>query len=253
MPWDPALYLRYERYRKQPALDLLARIDHASPEVVFDLGCGPGNVTMLLAEQWPRAKVTGVDTSQEMLGEARQRAPKLAWKREDISAFDADDADVVFTNAALNWVADHGRVVARLFECLRPGGVLAIQMPRNYEQPSHAEIVACIEGSPWRDRLRPHLTFMHVQPPEFYYDLLAPVATDLEIWETNYIHTLSGDDPVLQWIMGTALRPIAGALEEPERGVFLDQMRQRYRAAYPPRPDGNTLFPMQRLFVLARR
>lgn len=253
MTWDPDLYLRYERYRKQPALDLLARVDHAAPEVVYDLGCGPGNVTMLLAERWPRAKVSGVDTSQEMLGEARQRAPKLAWKQQDISVFDADDADIVFTNAALNWVADHGRVVARLFECLRSGGVLAIQMPRNYEQPSHAEIEACIEDGPWRDRLLPHLTFTHVQPPEFYYDLLAPVATDLEIWETNYIHTLSGEDPVLQWIMGTALRPIAGALEEPERGVFLEQMRQRYRAAYPPRPDGNTLFPMQRLFVLARR
>lgn len=253
MAWDPSLYLRYERYRRQPALDLLARIDHAAPAVVYDLGCGPGNVTILLAERWPDARVTGIDSSPEMLDKASSVATSLEWRQGDISAFDASDVDIVFSNAALNWVPDHGTVLPRLFDALGENGVLAIQVPRNYAQPSHAEIVGCIEEGVWRDRLRPHLTFEHVQPPEFYFDLLCGEAADLELWETNYIHVLQGSDPVLNWIMGTALRPIADALEEPERKVFLDQMRERYRAAYPPRPDGTTLFPMQRLFVLARR
>lgn len=253
MAWDPGVYLRYERYRLQPALDLLARIDHAAAKTIYDLGCGPGNVTLRLAARWPDAQVTGIDNSEEMLEKARTRAPSLTWRRGDISAFDGRDADIVFSNAALNWVPDHESVVPRLFGALKEGGVLAIQVPRNYAQPSHAEIISCIEEGSWRDRLLPHVTFENVQPPGFYFDLLDGRAADLELWETNYIHALEGDDPVLDWIMGTALRPIADALEGAERADFLDQMRTRYSAAYPPRADGTTLFPMQRLFILARR
>lgn len=253
MAWDPGLYLRYERYRRQPALDLMARIDHADAATIYDLGCGPGNVTALLADRWPGARVIGIDSSPEMLEKAADLAPSITWQCGDIAAFDAHDADVVFSNAALNWVPDHGAVVPRLFDALRKGGVLAIQVPRNYAQPSHAEIISCIDDGVWRDRLRPHVTFEHVQEPAFYFDLLNDRASDLELWETNYIHALEGEDPVLAWIMGTALRPIANALEEPERTTFLEEMRARYRAAYPPRPDGTTLFPMQRLFILARR
>jgi trans-aconitate 2-methyltransferase len=253
LAWDPNLYLVYEKYRRQPAVDLLARIDLDGPRSVYDLGCGPGNVTALLQQRWPAADIVGVDNSPDMLGRARKDYSAIRWTQGDIATFAAPEADVIFSNAAFNWVPDHGKLVEKLAESLAVGGVLAVQMPRNYAQPSHAEIVACVESQPARHALRQFIAFSHVQPPAFYHDTLTPLVDSVEIWETNYFHVLHGDDPVLEWVMGTALRPIVDALDGAEKEGFVEDMRQRYRAAYPKQIDGTTLFAMQRLFVLARR
>jgi len=251
--WDPGLYLKFDRYRRQPAIDLLARIDLAAPTQVFDLGCGPGNVTALLRNRWPDAAVNGIDSSPEMLAQARDAEPAITWIQEDISRFATSDADLIFSNAAFNWVPDHGELMPRLVAGLAADGVLAVQMPRNYAQPTHTEILECIASKPSWKRLGALVSYDHVQPPAFYYDVLAPLVQDLEIWEINYTHILSGDDPVLSWFSATALQPILGALEGDDRDEFLEAMRARYAAAYPPRSDGNTLFEMQRLFLMARR
>ena len=253
MAWDPDLYLKFDAYRRQPAIDLLARIDLTTPVRVFDLGCGPGNVTALLAARWPSAKVTGLDSSQEMLAQARVRDPSINWVQQDISAFASKDVDLIFSNAAFNWVPDHERVIPHLVSGLSEGGVLAMQMPRNYAQPSHTEILECIATQASRDCLSALVSYDHVQPPAFYYDILAPLVQDIEIWEINYTHILSGDDPVLAWFMATAMRPMLDVLRGAERSKFLEDMRTRYIAAYPPRSDGNTLFELQRLFLMARR
>jgi trans-aconitate 2-methyltransferase len=251
--WDPDLYLKFDTYRCQPAIDLLARIDLTAPARVFDLGCGPGNVTTLLLARWPGAKITGLDSSQEMLAQARDRDPSINWVQEDISAFTLKDADLIFSNAAFNWVPDHEQMIPRLVAGLSEGGVLAVQMPRNYAQPSHTEILECIAAQASRNRLNALVSYDHVQPPAFYYDVLAPLVQDIEVWEINYTHILSGNDPVLAWFMATAMRPMLDVLEGTERSDFLEDMRARYRAAYPPRSDGNTLFELQRLFLMARR
>ncbi|MDA0368483.1 MAG: methyltransferase domain-containing protein [Proteobacteria bacterium] len=253
MAWDPNLYLIFEKYRRQPAIDLLAHINLERPKVVFDLGCGPGNVTALLSERWPSANITGVDSSSEMLTKAAEIYPGIAWSKQDISEFAATDVDLIFSNAAFNWVPNHARLIASLARFLGEAGILAIQMPRNYEQPSHAQIVDCIESRPSRHHLRQFVDFTHVQPPAFYHDVLAPLVRNVEIWETNYFHVLQGDDPVLEWVMGTALRPVVNALSGSEKRDFVEEMRQRYRDAYPRGPDGTTLFAMQRLFVVAQR
>ena len=253
MAWDPDLYLKFDKYRRQPAIDLLARIELTAPVRVFDLGCGPGNVTTLLASRWPSAKVTGLDSSQEMLAEARVRDPSINWLQQDISAFASKDVDLIFSNAAFNWVPDHEQIIPRLVASLSEGGVLAMQMPRNYAQPSHTEILRCIATQASRDCLSALVSYDHVQPPAFYYDILAPLVQDIEIWEINYTHILSGDDPVLAWFMATAMRPMLDVLKGAERSEFLENMRTRYIAAYPPRSDGNTLFELQRLFLIARR
>ena len=253
MAWDPELYLKFDKYRRQPAIDLLARIELTAPVRVFVLGCGPGNVTTLLASRWPSAKVTGLDSSQEMLAEARVRDPSINWLQQDISAFASKDVDLIFSNAAFNWVPDHEQIIPRLVASLSEGGVLAMQMPRNYAQPSHTEILECIAEQSSRDCLSALVSYDHVQPPAFYYDVLAPIVRDVEIWEINYTHILSGDDPVLAWFMATAMRPMLDMLKGAERSEFLEDMRTRYIAAYPPRSDGNTLFELQRLFLMARR
>jgi trans-aconitate 2-methyltransferase len=252
--WDPAKYLEFAAPRLRPALDLLARVPATAPAVVHDLGCGAGNVTRLLRARWPDAAVTGVDGSAAMLDAARAAVPGVTWIEADIGAWrDPRPADVVFSNAALHWLDDHRTLFPRLAAGLAPGGVLAVQMPRNHGAPSHTEMVAAAETGPWAARLRPALRARPVAEPAVYHDILAPHVSRLDIWETEYLHVLEGDNPVVEWTRGSALKPLLDALPEPERSRFLGEYATRVARAYPPRPDGRTLFPFRRLFLVATR
>jgi trans-aconitate 2-methyltransferase len=252
--WDPAKYLEFAGPRLQPALDLLARVPLAAPGAVYDLGCGAGNVTRFLAERWPSAVVTGVDGSSAMLAAARAAAPTVTWEEADLGAWRAPrPADLLFSNAALHWLDDHPRLFPRLIAGLAPGGVLAVQMPRNHGAPSHTEMVAAAEAGPWLERLRPMLRARPVAEPSLYYDVLAPHVSRLDIWETEYLHVLEGANPVVEWTRGSALKPLLDALEEPDRSGFRGEYASRIARAYPPRPDGRTLFTFRRLFIIAVR
>ncbi len=252
--WDPAQYLRFAGPRLQPALDLLARIPLAAPAAVYDLGCGAGNVTRLLRARWPDAAVTGVDASPAMLQAAAAAAPGVRFVQADLAAWGPPaPADLVFSNAALHWLDHHATLLPRLLGHLGPGGVLAVQMPRNHDAPSHTGMVAAAEAGPWRTRLQPLLRRAPVAPPAVYHDILAPHAGRLELWETEYLHVLEGESPVVEWTRGSALKPLLDALEPPEREGFLADYAARMAAAYPRRPDGRTLFPFRRLFILAVR
>ena len=252
--WDPAKYLEFAGHRLRPALDLLARVPTAAPAVVHDLGCGAGNVTRLLLARWPAAAVTGVDGSLAMLATARVAAPEVTWVQGDIGTWRGPrPADVVFSNAALHWLDDHRGLFPRLVAGLAPGGVLAVQMPRNHGAPSHTEMVAAAAAGPWRDRLRPALRARPVAEPAVYHDILASHVSRLDIWETEYLHVLEGDNPVVEWTRGSALKPLLDALEEPERSGFLAEYSARIARAYPRRPDGRTLLSFRRLFIVAVR
>ncbi len=255
MAWSPHRYLAYSDERLRPAQDLLARID-ADPAEIVDLGCGTGSATRLLLARWPRARVEGVDSSAEMLAAARQ-APDLAavrWRRADIAAWRPQRAPgLIFSNAALHWLDDHDALLPRLLAAVAPGGVLAVQMPRNHDAPSHTCIAEAVAAGPWAARLRPLLRPSPVAAPEAYHHRLAPLAARLDVWETTYLHVLHGRNPVAQWTRSTVLAPLAAALEEPERSAFLADYANRVLHAYPPRPDGTTLFPFRRLFIVARR
>jgi trans-aconitate 2-methyltransferase len=252
--WNPATYLKFAGERLRPALDLIARIDMDAPGVIVDLGCGDGNVTRFLVERWPDSVVVGVDSSAEMLAEARVRQPDLAWIEADLAAWIPEQpADILFSNAALHWLDDHRALFPRLAQGLRPGGILAVQMPRNHDQPSHRAMIEAVEAGPWRDRLRPCLRTRPVAPPDVYADILAPVTSFMDIWETVYWHILEGDNPVVAWTRGTALRPLLAALDGEERAAFLGDYARRVERAYPRRDDGKTLFPFRRLFIVARR
>jgi trans-aconitate 2-methyltransferase len=254
LTWDPERYLSFGDQRTRPALDLLARVPLANAARVADLGCGPGNSTALLAERWPEAAIIGVDSSPEMLAQARASGVRAAWLESDIAGWTPDrPLDLIYSNAALHWLGDHALLLPRLMGQLRAGGVLAVQMPRNFAAPSHALLHETAANGPWADRLAGILDERSVATPEWYYDLLAPLAGRLDIWETEYLHVLEGDDPVLRWTRGTALRPIMQALDGEQFAAFEAAYAGRLRAAYPKRADGRTPFPFRRVFIVAQR
>src|SRR2546423_41623 len=243
MPWDPAQYLKFAGPRLRPALDLLQRIDVEAPSSVYDLGAGTGNVTRLIAARWPAARIVGVDASAEMLAKATAENPSIEWQQADLATWRPQlPADIIYSNAALHWLDGHQRLLPGLFAALAPRGVLAVQMPRNFTAPSHTSIPEAARAGPWRRVLEPLLRPSPVAEPAFYYDLLAPLAASLDIWESEYLQVLDGANPVKEWTKGTWLSPLLAALEEPERGRFEAAYAERVAAAYPPRRDGNTLF-----------
>jgi trans-aconitate 2-methyltransferase len=252
--WNPDQYLKFAQPRLRPALDLLGRIPVQAPATVCDLGCGAGNVTRLLSERWPAAAVTGVDDSAAMLAAARESISGVTWVQASLAAWRPDvPVDVLFTNAALHWLPDHDRLVPALADLVAPGGVLAIQMPRNFAAPSHTAILDTIRGGVWRSRLEPMWRQTPVQTPAFYHGLLAGRGRAVDIWETEYLHVLRGEDPVKEWTKGTWLKPFLDRLEGDERQAFERDYARRVAAAYPAQPDGTTLFPFRRLFIVLER
>jgi trans-aconitate 2-methyltransferase len=250
--WDPAQYLKFAGPRLRPAIDLLQRIDAESPGTVYDLGAGAGNVTRLIAARWPAARIVGIDGSAEMLAKAAAENPQIKWQQDDLAIWRPErPADVIYSNAALHWLDDHDRLFPSLFTGLAPKGVLAVQIPRNFGAPSHTLITETARSGPWRQRLERLLRPAPVAEPEFYYDLLAPLAASLDIWETEYLQVLDGENPVKEWTKGTWLTPLLAALDEPERSAFETAYGERVAAAYPPRGDGKTLFPFRRMFLTA--
>ncbi len=257
MPWDPRQYLKFAGPRLRPGLDLIGRIPELPARRIVDLGCGTGELTARLCERWPEARVTGLDSSAEMLGRAAEAHPaadhpRLDWVRGDVAAWQSEGpVDLTFSNAVLHWVGGHETLFPRVLEQLAPGGVFAVQMPRNFDQPTHRLLHETIQSGPWRDEI--DLAGQPVMEPAAYYDLLAPLSEELDIWETQYVHVLSGEQPVLDWVKGTALRPVFDALS----GAALEDFLQHYGAAlaeaYPRRADGSTLLPFRRLFLIARK
>jgi trans-aconitate 2-methyltransferase len=252
--WDPRQYLKFSDHRLRPALDLLAQIRLDDPHFVFDLGCGPGNITRLLAERWPAAQVVGVDSSAAMLAKARQEAPAVSFVEADINSWTAPrPPQLLFSNATLHWIDGHAALLPRLLRQLSPGGTLAVQMPRNHDAPSHVLMRAAAEDGAWRTRLAGvRQVLRSVEPPDAYYRILAPLAHRVDIWETEYLHVIEGDNPVVEWTKGTGLRPYLDALDEPDRSRFLGAYSARIAAAYPKQADGRTLLPFRRIFFVAR-
>lgn len=254
--WDPAIYERYKLYRDRPALDLLLQIPaDLRPHEVWDLGCGTGEHAALLASRHPHAEVHGLDASPDMLAVARRREARVDWRLGDIAAFAPKAApDLIFTNAALQWLPDHAALFPHLANLLAPEGVLACQMPMSFDQAWHVALRDLAAEPAWRERLASIAGVRAVATPETYYSWLTPLCAEVDIWATTYIHALEGEDPVVEWMQGTGLRPYLDALSDPvERAAFLDAYADVLAQLMPPGADGHTLLPFPRLFILARR
>ncbi len=268
MAWNPQQYLKFADERLRPGFDLLAQINDLPAGPVYDLGCGPAAHLRAIAARWPGRAVTGVDNSAAMLAQAAKDdatdAAPIRWVNVDIATWQAEaQAALIYSNATLHWLTHHERLFPRLFAMLAPGGVLAVQMPRNFDNPSQTLLRETAARGPWAKTLAPLfdpdcptpslLRPDPVAPPDFYYDLLAPRAGGgIDLWETEYVHQLKGDNAVLEWMRGTTLRPVLDALDDELRPAFLDAYAQRLAAAFPRRADGKTLLKFRRLFLVAR-
>lgn len=253
MAWDPDVYMKFANERTRPAMELLARVPLSVPARAIDLGSGPGNSTALLAVRWPNARIDGLEFSPEMLSKARASGIRARWIEGDVESWNPSAPyDLVFSNATLHWIADHRVLLPRLMGYVTGGGAFAFQVPRNFDAPSHVLMREVANSGPWTAKLA-NACQVNVLPPDAYFEILAPLARSLDVWETTYFHVLEGDDPVLAWVSGTGLRPFVQPLDADEREDFVAQYRARLRKAYPRRADGKTLFPFQRLFVVAQR
>jgi trans-aconitate 2-methyltransferase len=250
--WDTALYLKFEDERTQPARDLLARV-RVKARRITDLGCGPGTSTQLLAARYPEAEITGIDNSRQMLAAARTRLPGIVFEKHDIGAWrPSAKPDLIFANAALQWLPNHHELVPRLMSFLAEDGCLAIQMPDNRQEPSHALMRMVAADGPWADRLVPVAkTRGLIGIYSDYYRWLKPLSARVEIWQTTYVHPLPGVGAVVDWFRGSGLRPFLNPLDECEREQFIDRYMRELAASYPAEPDGRLLFLYPRLFVIA--
>jgi len=250
--WDPARYLTYADERGRPFVDLLARVGASSPATVVDLGCGPGNLTALLAARWPQADVTGVDSSPEMIATARESVPGVAFEVGDLRSW-RGSADVVVSNATLQWLPDHLDLLPRIVEAVTPGGWLAFQVPANFDEPSHTIRRDLAAEAPYAAHVA-GVAVPDSHEPGTYLDALSSLerVVELDVWETTYLHVLSGADPVFTWVSGTGARPTLQALPDDVRPAFEAEFRRRLALAYPVRSDGTVVLPFRRVFVVAR-
>lgn len=251
--WNPETYLRFADQRGRPFFDLLARVGAESPRRVVDLGCGPGNLTQHLVRRWPEAAVDALDSSPEMVAAARERG--IAAQVGDVAVYILpSDTDVVFSNAVLQWVPGHAELLVRWAKSLDPGAWIAVQVPGNFDAPSHVAIRALAEREPWSKVLGDcrFRSLNVVETPVRYAELLIGAGCDVDVWETTYVHELSGENPVLTWITGTALTPVRDQLTEEQWQQFRAELIPMLDEAYPVRPEGTALFPFRRIFVVAQ-
>jgi len=252
--WNPDLYLRFKQERTQPSIDLVSRIELDTPQRIIDVGCGPGNSTTVLANRWPGSELTGVDSSGQMIENASRDFPDIRWIHADIRDLPSEPAyDIVYSNAAIQWIENHEVLIPHLYGMVRDSGALALQIPLAEEMPVRQAIRNVAARTPWRDSMSgiPRLV---AQSPGFYYDLLAPFARRVVMWRTDYFHEMDSHAAIVTMLESTALRPYLERLADTSDGdVFLKNVIDEVRDFYPQQKNGRVLFPFYRFFFIAYR
>nr|WP_254926013.1 trans-aconitate 2-methyltransferase [Bordetella genomosp. 11] len=254
--WSSRQYLIFENERTRPVRDLLAAVPVAEAREVIDLGCGPGNSTEVLAQRFPTANVSGLDSSSDMIAAARKRMPQVNFEVADIHTWKAPTAyDVILSNAVFQWVPGHETVFPALVAKLAQGGSLAIQMPDTMEEPPHRMMRELAADGPWSGKLKDvsqARTALH--PAQWYYELLQPHCSRVDIWRTTYYHVLQdGPSAIVEWFKGSALRPFLDPLDEAEKQAYLARYTEMIEKTHRPVADGSVLLPFPRLFMVATR
>lgn len=254
MTWSARTYSAFEQERTRPVRDLVAALPARGVQVAIDLGCGPGNSTEVLADRFPQARVTGLDSSDDMLAAARERLPGIRFELADIEAWNpVESFDVILANASLQWLPDHATLYPRLLSRLAPGGSLAVQTPDNLEEPAHRLAREVAAQGPWASKIG-SVKHPARHDAAFYYQLLKPRCAAVDVWRTTYFHPLSGGpEAVVEWFKGSALRPYLAPLDGGEKAAYLACYLAAITDAYPALADGTVLLPFPRLFIVASR
>ena len=254
--WNSSQYLKFGAERTQPAVDLANRIGVEAPEKIIDIGCGPGNSTEVLARRFPGARVLGIDSSPEMIEAAKRDHPDLAFRLcdagRDLPLLGQGTFDVVFSNACIQWIPDHPKLLRDMMNLLRPGGMLAVQTPMNYDEPIHRIIGEVVRSEKWAARFPNPRIFYNLTQGE-YFDLLSELSSDFTLWQTIYFHRLKSHENIIEWYRGTGLRPYLSALSEAERPAFEREIFRRVVSAYPKQKNGEIIFRFPRFFFLATK
>ncbi|OUS18568.1 trans-aconitate 2-methyltransferase [Rhodospirillales bacterium 47_12_T64] len=253
--WNSNQYLQYEDLRTRPAHELLSRVGLDNPKSIMDLGCGPGNSTELLTRRFQNSVVTGLDSSPNMLAEARERLPGADFIEGDIISWAPDTkVDLIFANASLQWVRNHGKLISDLVDKLVPSGVLAVQMPDNLDEPTHRLMRQVAEEGPWSKKLA-EASIQREKIGSFadYYNYLSGQCDRIDIWSTSYAHILDSAEAIVEWVSSTGLRPYLSPLDEEEKSDFLKAYLRELKKAYPPMRDGKVILEFPRLFVVAQK
>lgn len=254
--WQPGLYATYSGERLQPGVDLLSAVTgwlERVPEEIVDLGCGDGNLTAFIRKGYPAARITGIDASPAMLSRAKEHCPDVLFVKADAADWvPASETGLIYSNAVLHWLPQHPDLLVRWLRGLRAGALVAVQMPNNFNEPSHEIARTLAKSTEWRTRLD-GVTTPEVLAMESYHDLLSSAGAAVRLWETTYLHRLSGEDAVARWMAATGLRPYLARLDEHSAGAFMRQYVNKSEKAYPRDDQGYTLFRFRRLFLLARK
>jgi trans-aconitate 2-methyltransferase len=253
--WNPSEYLKFRNERTQPPIDLAARIVLDSPSSIIDIGCGPGNSTAILCSRWPEAATIGLDTSPEMIRKAQNDYPLNTWILGDAAQYSPREGfDLVFSNAALQWMPHHEILVPHLFAMVNRNGALAVQVPANSRSPLHQALLSVSSGKKWSALTAGCSSIINYQPATCYYDLLCNIAAKIELWETTYYHRLSDHQSLIAWYRSTGMRPYLDCLPDDKNRIeFEEEVLDACINDYPLRKDGSIIFPFSRIFFIAYR
>lgn len=251
--WQPDQYLKYKNERTQPSIDLASRISLDDPRRILDIGCGPGNSTRILKDRWPGAEVYGLDSSESMIHKAEKDHPDIRWLHgnagDDLTPLGT--FDIVFSNAALQWMPDHETLIPGLYALLREGGALAVQVPFVRHLPVYGSMQALLEADKWAGHFAGPPAHPAHHPYNYYYSIISGLSENIQLWQTEYIHIMSDHGGIVEWYKGTGLRPYLDTLpSEALREEFCADYRRLIERAYPVERDGKVLFPFTRIFFL---
>lgn len=252
--WDPAQYLKFAGERTQPVADLMSRINLASPEKVIDIGCGPGNSTRVLRKRWPNARIVGLDNSAEMIAQARRDFPEGEWLLADAAALAGQPQyDVVFSNAALQWIQNYEKLLPRLMSAVAPGGCLAVQVPDDRESPLRKAVLSVAGSAKWAKHTASADARMYYSTAQEIYGLVNAFGR-VDLWETTYYHVLASHQELIEWYKGSGMRPYLKVLpDDCARTQFKRDVLRKCRRRYPLQSDGKVLYPFHRIFFVVYR